>query len=462
MTQSASIRKLAAPALHAWALDFPQDGAAARIGERGLYLQGWALGQGGAACSALVVRTGPEQEEAYRDFAFNNGRPDVIQRVLGAVAAGHPQLRCGFMAHLDPIPAQFTLGVRVDGQTCWICEVSLDGDAGLRSEPVPQQRAVPPTHQVIQGTAGWLYLDNDTNHSVDQYTGKLLLEADALARWSGYLDACAAIAADAGARHAVLIAASKEQVLPEHYPHAKGEQTVHEQVLGLSRPEHNVLDTAALLRARTDREACFIQTDTHWTDRGAMVAALALVAQLGLDAQCARDCWAGDVYYTMPFAGDLGSKLQPALVAQTEFLQAPPAVQEAAFDNHLPNIGRVLVFGCDTAPWTGTLLLFGASSSYPMLKYLKRVFRRIVFVHSAGNVDGTVVAHEQPDYLVMQTTARFMITPPDTGFVLRDAVAGKMHAADAQARARALASAAQAAGNAANLPYCAMLDSNEH
>lgn len=455
MTQFASIRKLPTPELHAWALDFPAAGAAARIGDRGLYLQGWALGKGEAACAELVVRIGSGEEARDKVLAFSNPRPDVIRRVLGAVPDGHPRLRCGFIAHLDPVPEQFTLGVNLEGQTVWLCDVTLEGT------PVPRTVS-PATHQVIQGSEGWLYLDNDTNHSVDQYTGRLTLDPEDLARWSDYLDACASIAADTHARHAVMIAASKEQVLPEYYPHAKGAHTVHEQVLGLSRPQHQVIDTAALLRARPDRAQCFIKTDTHWTDRGAMQAALALIAQLDLDTEAARRCWAGDVYHTIPFAGDLGSKLQPALVAPTEFLQAPPATQDAAFDNHLPNIGRVLVFGCEDAPWQATLLLFGASSSYPMLKYLKRVFRRIVFVHSAGNVDVGIVAHERPDYLVMQTTARFMITPPGVGFVLRHAVAEKLRTADAQVRARAQASAAVAARDPKNLPYCAMLDIHEH
>lgn len=454
MTQFASIRKLPTPELHAWALDFPQAGAAARVGERGLYLQGWALAKGEAARVELVVRTREDQGEQSRDFAFNNGRPDVIHRVLGAEPAGHPRLRCGFMVHLDPVPAEFALGVRVDGQTCWFCEVTLEG--------TPAPRVAPAAPQVIQGTDGWLYLDNDTNHSVDQYTGRLRLDQDGLDRWASYLDGCAVIAAENGARHAVVIAASKEQVLPEHYPHEKGTLTVHEQVLNLSRPGHAVFDTAALLRARADKTQCFIKTDTHWTDRGAMHAALALVERLGLDAGVAQRCWADDVYYTTPFPGDLGAKLQPPVAAPTEFLQARPAAQDAAFDNHLPNIGRVLVFQEEDAPWDRSLLLFGASSSYPMLKYLKRLFRRIVFVHSAGNVDTSIVAHERPDFLVMQTTARFMITPPDTRFALRRAVAEKLRSADAQARARARDSALAAAQDTKNLHYCGMLDIDEN
>ena len=448
MTQFASVRKLPAPALHAWALDFPQAGAAVRVGERGLYLQGWALGREHGDCVDMIVRAQTPQGEQLRRIPFNNARPDVIHRVLGAAPTDHPHLRCGFIAHLDPVPAAFTLGVDVRGQVHWLSEVTLDGEPEIRPQAAAQQ--------VIVGAAGWLYLDNDTNRSVDQFTGCLTLDATGLEGWRAYLDACAEIAGAVQARHGVMIAASKEQVLPEHYPHPKGALTVHEQVLGLARPGHRLLDTAALLRARADREQCFIRTDTHWTDRGAMRASLELLALLGLDAQVARQRWSDDVYYTMPFAGDLGVKLVPALSAPTEFLQAPLASTGAVFDNHLPNIGRVLVFDDDAAPWS-SLLLFGASSAYPMLKYLKRLFRRIVFVHSAGNVDAEIVRHERPDYLVMQTTARFMITPPDTGFKLGAAVGTKLQAAEEETRLRALASADRARIDARNLPYCDMI-----
>jgi alginate O-acetyltransferase complex protein AlgJ len=457
MTQFASIRKFATPALHAWALDFPQADAAVRISERGLYLQGWMLGGEGALCAGLVVRTRSEEGDRFQDFPFNTGRPDVIQRVLGAVPAGHSQLRCGFMVYLKEVPQAFTLGVRQGDETVWLCDVQLTGEA-----PVVHTENKQAEMQVIRGTDGWLFLDNDTNRSVDQYTGRLLLEVEGLERWQAYLDGCVLLAAGVAARHAILIAASKEQVLSEHYPHAKGSPTVHEQVLGLSRPEHRVLDTVSLLRARADKRQCFIKTDTHWTDCGAMHAALGLITLLGLDPNVARRCWSDDSYYTTPFTGDLGVKLVPPVSELTEFLQAPLAVKEAMFDNHLPNIGRVLIFDCESAPWASSLLLFGASSSYPMLKYLKRLFNRIVFVHSAGNVDQAIVQHEEPDYLVMQTTARFMITPPETGFDLAKAVTYKMHSVAENTRARALAAAAVARAEVRNLPYCRMVESNEN
>ncbi|WP_020654758.1 alginate O-acetyltransferase AlgX-related protein [Massilia niastensis] len=456
MTQFASIRKFATTALHAWALDFPQADAAARVSERGLYLQGWALGHQGSVCMGLVVRTRSKEGERLQDIPFNNGRPDVIQRVLGDAPAGHAQLRCGFMAYLKEIPQSFTLGVRQGDETVWLCEVQL-----TESEPVVNTENKQAETQVIRGTGGWLFLDNDTNRSVDQYTGRLLLEAEGLGHWQTYLDACVSLAAGVAARHALLIAASKEQVLSEHYPHVKGALTVHEQVLGLSRPEHKVLDTVALLRARADRTECFIKTDTHWTERGAMHAALGLITLLGLDADIARRCWSDDVYYTSQFAGDLGIKLVPPVSEPTEFLQAPPAAREAVFDNHLPNIGRVLVFDCAGAQW-GSLLLFGASSSYPMLKYLRRLFRRIVFVHSAGNVDVDIVRHERPDFLIMQTTARFMIEAPDTSFDVTGAIRKKLKNADQALREKTLARARDGVDDARNLLYLHMLKDEEN
>jgi alginate O-acetyltransferase complex protein AlgJ len=447
MSRFSTVRKFAAPELHAWALDFPQPDTAARISERGLYVQGWVLPRPEAVRGDLLVRTTADGLEQVRSLPFNNARPDVIQRVLGAEPAGHAQLQCGFIANLKDVPAAFTLGLMLDGEPCWLCDVALDGAAA----PLPPA----PATQVIQGADGWLYLDNDTNRSVDQYIGRLTLDDAGLRRWQAYLDGCAALAGSVQAVHAIVIAASKEQVLPEHYPHARGTLTVHEQVLGLCAPEHRVLDTAALLAACEDRGACFMRTDTHWTDRGAMLATLALLERLGLDAQAARSRFSDDVYYTMAFAGDLGVKLTPALTAPTEFLQAPPAASGAAFDNGLPNIGRVLVFEGSGALWSGCLLVFGASSSYPMLKYLKRLFRRIVFVHSAGNVDPDIVRHEQPDFLVMQTTARFMIDSPDTWFRLREAVKLKRRSAGDGAAVHAPTTAPEPR----NAPYHDMVES---
>jgi len=454
MTYFASIERLdnQAKEIQAWVLDFPQAGTPARVSDAGLYVQGWLLMAAGVAGAQIVLRTSQAGEETVQPVAFNNDRPDVIQRVLRQEPANHPQLRCGFSAHVAALQGEFSVGAKLGEETIWLCRVTMSGSPTVHAPPVQGEL------QVIQGQDGWLYLDNDTNRSVDQFTGRLLLDGPGLERWACYLDDCARLAHDAGVHHALVIAASKEQVLPEFYPHVRAQVTVHEQLLSLCRPEHNVVDTAALLTQQADKAGCFIKTDTHWTDKGALAATMALVRTLGLDERCAQACFDSDVYYTTSFVGDLGTKLRPKAGAPTEFLKAAAAIDGAVFDNELPNIGRVLIFENPSAIWPNSLLLFGASSSYRMLKYLKRLFRRIVFVHSAGNVDVAIFEHERPDYLVTQTTARFMIEPPSTRFRLEDAVKQKMLSADAVIRARAAESAEKAALDPRNAPYCSMLE----
>ena len=458
MSKFATVTKLTlnSDTISLWALDNPANDKFAKVTEQGLYLQGWILGKTDRSFDSIILRSSRDGVENHRTIPVNGGRPDVIQRVLGLSPSGHPQLRCGYSTYLNNFPEEFTLGAHIDGEISWFCTVQLHERDELVTEKVEpvEQFAQPP---VIQGTNDWLFLDNDTNRSVDQYTGRLMLDEGGLVLWRAYLNQCASLASSAGSRHALVIAPSKEQVLPEHYPHQKGELTVSDQVFAICNCGNHVINAASLLAARPEKQACFIKTDTHWTDRGALVATEALIGELGLDFTDANKLFADDVYHTMPFAGDLGIKLTPALAAPTEFLVAPPPPSGAVFDNQLPNIGRVLVFESGAALWPHSMLIFGSSSSYQMLKYLKRLFNRIVFIHSAGNVDSDVVSHEKPDFLVMQTTARFMIEPPNVNFSLGDAVRRKLAAEAEAVRDRALVLMAKQSEHEMNRPYYQML-----
>ncbi len=388
-------------AVRAWFLDSPGAGKPALITELGLHVQGWLLTREAVSSSFMVVRT----SRGTQALAFTERRPDVIQSVLGGAPPDHPQMVCGFSGFV-PLPVdEFTLGVSLEGEVTWLSEVRLG--ASLEAE------LVPPRFKVLCGRDGWLFLDNDSNRSVDQHMGRLILDDGQLARWRSYLDQCRALAAESGARQALLIAASKEQVLPEYYPYPRGARTVSDQVLALCGPADHVVPAALVLAAQPDREACFIKTDTHWSDRGALRVVLALLEELGLDAGPARRHFAADTYCIRPHAGDLGGKLIPARVSATEFLLAPPV--DAVFDGVLPGAGRKFEYAQREALWPLRLLWFGSSSTHTALKYLGRLFQRVVFVENAGAVDPALVRQERPDVLVMQTTARYLIEPPAMG-----------------------------------------------
>lgn len=404
-----------------WALDYPAHERLVDFGQALLRIQGWVLWSG-------PLKGGPELIVAVNGVtvhtqAFNTKRPDVVERVLHEQAENHAQLCCGFVAQIaaEKLASGFQVGVRADGVDTWLAQVDF-------TEPM----------KVLEGSEGWLFLDNDSNHSVDQYIGQRMLGTEELHSWREYLSTVQVLAQRTNMRHALVIAPSKEEVLPHRYPFQRAQTTVLDQVCALAKPEWNVVNAAPVLAAYTSPEACFKQTDTHWTDRGAMLAVMAVLEHLGLDARKADALFATDVYELRREVGDLGCKMLPVRSAETEFLQAPMPEQDAVFDNGLPNIGRTLVFENEIAIFPLRIVVFGASSSYPMLKYLKRLFARLVFVHSAAQIDVDVINHEKPDILLSQSNGRFLIQPPHLNFSLSDAVIRKTGELSAAARSKLL------------------------
>lgn len=412
LLRTAQVRRndVSAAGIRVWALDFPANERLVDLGQPSLTVQGWALwAEAPAQPPQVVVES---DGVLVHKQLFNCKRPDVIDRVLHEEPAGHGQLCCGFVARVPTagLVDGFRVGLQLgESAPVWLAQVAL-------VQPL----------QVLEGSDGWLFLDNDSNHSVDQYTGKRLLRANELNAWRDYLGGVHALCRRMGLRHAMVLAPSKEEVLRHRYPLERAQTTVLDQVCALASPEWHVLDAAPLLRAHEPPEACFKQTDTHWTDRGAMLATLALLPLLGLDDVRARALVEQDAYELRNEVGDLGCKLLPMRSAATEFLKGPPPEAGAIFDNRLPNIGRTLVFELADALYPWKVVVFGASSGYPMLKYLKRLFSRVVFVHSAAHVDVAVLQHEKPDALLLQSNGRFLVQAPHLRFSLADAVRTKL------------------------------------
>ncbi|WP_353048353.1 hypothetical protein [Halomonas sp. ISL-56] len=271
--------------------------------------------------------------------------------------------------------------------------------------------AAPPSIKVLEGKQGWLFLDNDTNGSVDQYRGRLRLTEAGVDQWQQYLQGVEQLADTARAAHAVLVAPSKESVMgPSYHPFAEGSNGPIQQLMAL--PEaRNIIYPQALLTQLGDE--AFIRTDSHWSHQGSMVAATALATALGLDSPAVNALFAEDEYVQRKIAGDLGNKFTPERHCNIEVLRSFSYVKCRYYDNGLPNFGRLSVLVNDQALMPGVCLLFGSSSSYSMLHYLCRLFQQVVYVHSAGSIDPELVKAVSPAYLVVQTNARFMVQVPE-------------------------------------------------
>lgn len=387
-----------------WWLDSPLVDASVSLDvltNEGLTFQGWVL-QATSSTFQLYVKHGNELSVFEPDCA----RPDVIEIILKQKPEQHPQLRCGFRFSLVVSSADFELGVIKDGQQFALCQGHIAGP-----------------FKVLEGKDNWLFLDNDTNKSVEQFTGKLLLETEAKQGWQQYMRKLQAYAEEYQCKHALLMAPAKEAVYTGFYPYTKGALTPVEQVVNDLPVGLNLCYPVAALQQSAQRS--FRMTDTHWSPFGAMLASVELAVCLGLVRQEVDALFAADQYRNVQLIGDLGNKMYPPKASEEWLLKGFSYRKSVVSDNGLANFGRTLCLANEQALVQQHLVIFGASSSYSMLDYLCRIFGRITLMHTAGNIDPNVLAELKPDYLVCQTNARYVVRAPDADYSLATVIAEK-------------------------------------
>lgn len=393
-----------------WCLDFPkpeQYFTVAELTATGLLLQGWLLSRKAQPVALEFI-----QRQEVCSVALEIVRPDVISAMLKADAENHPQRRCGFKVVLPLRQSKFSC-YAVAGK---VREKLFDAE-------------VCNNQKVILGKNNWLFLDNDTNKSVEQHQGRLLLTTEVLTQWQHYFESLQALSTATNTPYAMLIAPTKEAVYGEFYPYPRAAITPVEQLLNKTANFFTVVYPRFLLQ--TEDPYSFLRTDTHWSTHGAKLGAQAALTALGINAEQLQAFFEKDTYRRTYKVGDLGIKCFPP-VGTDEWAPASFSLHSAlVFDNALPNFGRVMLFEKHDAMLKARCLIFGSSSSYSMLNYLYRVFKEVIFVHSAGNVDASWVEKLQPDYLICQTNERFVVKAPQVGYSVKQVIVEKLEQLDA-------------------------------
>jgi alginate O-acetyltransferase complex protein AlgJ len=387
-----------------WWLDFPLDEQAVALTELtndGLTFQGWVLLE-----SPAQVQVYLKQGSDISTFTMNTPRPDVVQAILKQHSNGHPQLHCGFRFSAVMTSAEFELGVVHNGKQYPLLTGTIVGP-----------------FKVLAGKDNWLFLDNDTNNSVEQFTGKILLDSEAKQGWKIYMDALVTHATALQCRHVLLLAPAKEAVYAQFHPYTKAAVTPVEQVLALAPGELNLCYPQQALALAEQRS--FRLTDTHWSPYGAMLASVELAVMLGFERDVLCKLFSNDTYRSVQISGDLGNKVFPPLQAEEQLLKNFSYRKCVVSDNGLANFGRTVVLEYTEALQQAHLVIFGASSSYSMLDFLCRIFSRITFMHTAGNIDPSELRRLAPDYLVCQTNARYVIRAPRSDYNLTEVISSK-------------------------------------
>lgn len=403
-----------------WELDYPSEQRGSRLIASGRVVQGWLLLPEALKEMQPQVRIVTEWQPAFElSHPLEVDRPDVIENILATSADNHPQRICGFRFTVPPRLGNFRLWLALGEQRWLLQEVNVDTQDVGEAKPL----------KVLEGKQGWLFLDNDTNGSVDQFMGRMHLTKAGLEGWSSYLAQIADVAGNTP--WGLLVAPSKESVMGAAYhPRQEGGGGPMHQVLTLAASKDMVYPVDKL-KALGDK--AFIPTDTHWTQKGALAATIALATKLGIEKGACEALFKNDRYKSKEMGGDLGNKLLPKQRCRVEVLSSFSHSRYKTYDNGLPNFGRVLVIDYPEALVAGTCLLFGSSSSSSMFNYLCRIFKRFIFVHSAGNIDPAVVEAVTPDYLAAQTNGRFVVQVPSASQNLEEIIRQKCTQLDEKA-----------------------------
>jgi hypothetical protein len=275
--------------------------------------------------------------------------------------------------------------------------------------------------RAVVGREGWLFLENDSNRYMEQFTGRVGPARGWEWRWRRLFRARRERMEKRGLPWLFSVSPVKEPIYPEMLP---------DGYVGIERrPVHRLLDIAAeagvtalypeeALRAAKPRGPVFYQADTHWSPLGAFVAYREICAQFerwGFELDLVEDA---DIDWQPHMGdGDLGRKLDPPVEGLSLFGNVREPHGDLRSDNGLLGTGGMQVYESDRrgAP---RLLCFGTSYAGNTMEYFKESFSRAVWAHTNSLVD-ELIAKERPDVVLTLCNERGLIFVPSDRDAMR-------------------------------------------
>ncbi len=350
--------------------------------------------------SELLVQ---ENDRPIRIEQLTRNRPDVITH-LAARGASDRVLRCGFSFNAD-FSDRLRISLRSPSTTTPIVEVT-------------KSRVM----QVVEGRDGWLFLDNDTNKSVDIFTGRLPASPKDATNWGKFTSRVKARLDQIGIANCVVIAPSKEDVFPELHPRTPAHISILDVVV--SAIFSAGVPISSPVRRLRQAPASYYPTDTHWSDLGAWICVRDILATLGMTLPESFQPAFSDV----EAAGDLGAKTNP--IRRSIRKQWAPEVSHAelVFDNRISGSGSIWVYKNPTPVIDRKVLVFGGSSSAHLTKIMADIFRETIRINCPATMPiMEVVQLCKPDIVLIQTNARYLRSCPRIAETITDTVLSKLN-----------------------------------
>jgi hypothetical protein len=301
---------------------------------------------------------------------------------------------------------------------------------GLRSQLVHANSlmhyrlGISTSKDVVIGKDGWLFYAAD--RILEQHTGTDVFEADELDKWVQQMEANRDWLAQRNIAFYMVAAPEKSTIYPEKlpdYPRPRGATTRLEQLS--SRLERSTLNfinpTAALLAAKQNNIQVYFEGDSHWTQRGALVAYALLMDRIrrkfpGVIAKTIDDysvsleqypnadlarllTLEGGLHYSIDRLEPRGPRHQLAPAESTFRAGWPWRITEARTD--LGDRPRLFIMGDSFTDY-----VLGPN-------FLYETFRDPVWTfHNFGAFNFDLISRVHPDIVIFQFAERYLHSPP--------------------------------------------------
>ncbi|SEH31224.1 hypothetical protein [Selenomonas sp. KH1T6] len=259
---------------------------------------------------------------------------------------------------------------------------------------------------VLEGKNGWLFLDNDTNKSVDQFCGRSLMLDKVQAEWRTFLDRAKELPG-----FILFVPPSKESVFPRFYPHEKSMCRPIDQL-------HEIVNDSGLDRffypcdILSQKESSYSKTDTHYTFLGAELCFEELIKKyfdFSLDDYRKKEF----SFESRKNIGDLGSKMSPMRDSEYVFLKETGNEEHLIYSNDIENTGRVEYYK-NKADYLSNkkVLIFGDSFSHNITPFFHACFMELLVCRTVGTIHMDLIEKFKPDYVISEMTERFIVRAP--------------------------------------------------
>jgi hypothetical protein len=268
----------------------------------------------------------------------------------------------------------------------------------------------PPGHiekGVMFGRDGYLFLLDGGHHVFDLLLGMRKIAEQSRANVGENIDRRAAVCRRAGAGYLHVIYPDKHSILTDEFPVKDPFRLADDYLNKLPGILQWVFYPRQVLRDAVG--PVFLQTDTHLTDRGNIVAAGAVVERLLGESQAehVNRLLTSSEWKESERAGDLGGRFDPPLSERHNVLRKWWPIKW--FHNNLTggNDGMADVLFSPEAVYRNRVLVFGDSFSRDLSGYLSYFFKEVVFLRTRYFHDD-IFQQIQPDFVITSNVERYL------------------------------------------------------